>query len=85
MLRYYIITCRSLTYAQRAARLLERSGLTATVAKVPQQLVSSGCGYGVRIHAQQLERARRILQQGEIAIGKILALDEDGAAVEVNL
>lgn len=85
MLRYYIITCRSLTYAQRAARLLERSGVTATVAKVPQQLVSSGCGYGVRIHAQQLDRVQRILQQGEITIGKVLGLDADGAAFEVKV
>ena len=27
----YLITFRSLTHAQRSARLLERSGLTATV------------------------------------------------------
>ena len=85
MLRYYIITCRSLTYAQRSARILERNGLTATVAKLPQQLVSGGCGYGVRIQAQQLEQAQKMLKQGEIAMGKVFYLDEDGTAHEVGL
>lgn len=84
MLRFYIVTCRSLTYAQRAARMLEQGGLSATVVKVPQQLVTGGCGYGVRIHAQQWERVRRVLDKGEIPIGKIFSVDDDGAAVEVK-
>ena len=32
----YLIMCRSMTYAQRSAALLERSGISAKVVKAPQ-------------------------------------------------
>ena len=41
----YLLMCRSLTYAQKSVKLLERSGITAAVVKAPQGLSSSGCGY----------------------------------------
>ena len=44
----YLLMCRSLTYAQKSVKLLERSGITAAVVKAPQGLSSSGCGYAVK-------------------------------------
>ena len=41
----YLIMCRSLTWAQRSAALLERGGITASVVKAPQGLSPSGCAY----------------------------------------
>ena len=38
----YLLMCRSLTYAQKSVKLLERSGITAAVVKAPQGLSSSG-------------------------------------------
>ena len=34
---YYLITSRSLTYAQRTARVLERAGITARVQRAAAQ------------------------------------------------
>ena len=45
----YLLMCRSLTYAQKSVKLLERSGITAAVVKAPPGLSRSGCGYAVSL------------------------------------
>lgn len=34
---YYLIVCRSLTYAQRTASALERAGITAHIMRSPKK------------------------------------------------
>ena len=85
MLRYYIIMCRSLTYAQRAVRVLERSGLFAVLVKAPQEVTTEGCNYGAKIRTIDLERAMRIISKAEISHGRIIGIDEDGRASEVEI
>ena len=75
-MKHYLIMCRSITGAQRAERLLERSLIHAAAVKAPKSLTRSGCGYAVRIRSEA-ERALMILRKNEIAIGKIY-LTEDG-------
>lgn len=67
----YLISCRSLTYAQRAARALERNGITATIARLPRELGGTGCGYCVRVSEQKLSRAQRVLYEANLPFGKI--------------
>ena len=45
----YIFMCRSLTYAQSAARALEKNAISAAVRKVPSGLSISGCSYCVGV------------------------------------
>ena len=71
----YLIMCRSLTYAQKSARLLERAGITAAVVKAPQNLSSGGCGYAVSVHRRQNE-AVAVLKSRNIPIGKIYVKNE---------
>ena len=47
MQRYCLILCRSLTYAQRSSRVLERAGITAVVRKAPLCVSKTGCTYCV--------------------------------------
>ena len=75
-MKHYLIMCRSVTSAQRAARLLERSLIHAAAVKAPKHLTRSGCGYAVRIRSD-VERAAALLRKNEIAISKIY-LSEDG-------
>ena len=39
---YYLIVCRSLTYAQRTAAALERAGITAHICAPPRALRGRG-------------------------------------------
>ena len=60
---YYRILCRSLTYAQRVSRGLERAGITARVLRTPAEISPSGCGYSVKLAARHLTRALTILKE----------------------
>ncbi len=74
----YLIMCRSQTYAQRAARLLERSGITATISRAPQGLVNSGCAWCVKVSGVKLTQAVNTLRRSGANFGKIFREDEDG-------
>ena len=39
---YYLIVCRSLTYAQRTAAALERAGITAHIRRSPRAIDQEG-------------------------------------------
>ena len=79
----YLIMCRSLTYAQRSARQLERSGITATVVKAPQGLSTSGCGYAVMLH-KRFDEAVMILRKNNLLNGKLFGRDGNGEYKEVR-
>lgn len=82
---FYLMICRSLTYAQRAAKALERTGITAIVTKVPQTISSDGCGYCVKVSAKHIANALVSLKDAELYPIKIFVLYADGNYGEVNL
>lgn len=79
----YLIMCRSMTYAQRSAAMLERAGISARVVKAPQGLSSSGCGYGVSLY-RRFDEARNLLKKNELLNGKIFYRDDDEEFWEIN-
>ncbi len=80
----FLIMCRSLTYAQRAARLLERAGISAAIVKAPQDLSPRGCAYAVSIHRRPADAAA-LLRKNELLNGKIYRRQMDGEFEEVQL
>ena len=79
----YLIMCRSLTYAQRASRLLERHGITAAITKLPQSVADSGCSYCVRVNEKNYRSALTILKEAGLNPGKVFRLNEGGEPQEV--
>ena len=77
-----LITCRSLTHAQRAADLLNRSGISAAVVKVPQGLSAMGCGYAVSLY-RHTDEAVHILRGYNMLEGKVFARKDDGSYGEL--
>lgn len=59
----YLILCRSLTYAQRTARVLERLGISGHIMRTPRKLSGEGCGYCVKISGQWLGKALTALNE----------------------
>ncbi len=82
---YYLLICRSLTYAQRAAKALEYAGITAIVTKVPQLIPTDGCGYSVKVSAKHVSNALVALKDAELYPIKIFVNYADGNYGEVNL
>jgi len=82
---YYLLICRSLTYAQRSAKALEHAGITAIVTRVPAMLSSSGCGYGVKLSAKHISNALVVLANANLHPLKIFVQYADGNFNEVNI
>lgn len=81
----YMIMCRSLTYAQRAERLLERAGIYSGITKAPQGITPEGCAFGVKLQGKQVQRALGIIRGAGIKTGKIFEIGDDGRAAEVKM
>ena len=80
----YLLTCRSLTYAQRGARVLERAGITGTVSRVPKSISKNGCSYCVVVSARHITRALSLLQKNGLPPEKTFLRDENGRTTEVQ-
>lgn len=80
----YLLMCRSLTYAQRASKLLERSGITAIVTKIPKSAAGSGCNYCIKVRESRLAEALRILNDDGLSPTRVFLLYDDGSVSEVR-
>lgn len=76
---HVILLCRSLTTAQRAARVIQREGVFAAVTKAPQSANPGGCTYGVKIAETHTEEALELLERSGIEVLKIIELPYTGA------
>ena len=83
MTQFWILF-RSLTHAQRAAGLLERRGITATITRAPQGLSPKGCGYAV-LFRKRINEALRLLEENKIPYGQVFERRESGEFREARL
>lgn len=79
----YLIMCRSLTYAQRAAKILERHAISAGVTKAPAGLSGNGCSYCVTVSYGKGIAAADILRREGLLQGKIYEQHPDNTVKEV--
>ena len=73
---HYILMCRTLTTAQKAAHLLQRGGVYAAVTKAPQSANPNGCTYGVKVAERNLSSALTMLESAGIPVEKTLEAPE---------
>lgn len=82
---YYLIVCRSLTYAQRTVAALERTGITARVLRSPKSIAGEGCSHSVKISQRSLPEALLVLQRADLAPKRIFITAGAGSYQEVEL
>ena len=82
---YYLIVCRSLTYAQRTAAALERTGITARVLRSPKSIAGEGCSHSVKNSQRSLPEALLVLQRADLAPKRIFITAGAGSYQEVEL
>ena len=80
-----LILCRSLTYAQKAARALERAGITASILRAPKEISKEGCAYCVKVSDRKLETALTILKTTGTRVIGVYRQDLGGEWREVFL
>lgn len=82
---YYLIVCRSLTYAQRTTAALERAGVTAQTLRSPKSISGEGCSHCVRVPAYALNEALSILHRAGLDPKRVFSALSDGSYEEVRL
>lgn len=61
----------SITYAYKARDYLYSQGIKVYVERIPAELRTSGCGYGVRVNGDA-ERIAQILERAHIRVKDII-------------
>ena len=82
-MKYYLITCRSITHAQRVAAALDGGGVQGNILRAPRALVKAGCGYAVRVGDGDAAAALGLLRSAALKPIKVFAA-ENGAYREVR-
>ena len=82
MKNIWLITFRSVTFAQKGERQLKKAGITCTMQRTPKELSERGCGYCLRIPGRDAMAAVGLLKDNQISFGKVYALTESGSPEE---
>ena len=56
----YVITVRSVTYAQKTVGILRDNGIKSRIIKRPKGLSVGGCGYAVEVYSDGADELRRV-------------------------
>lgn len=78
----YLIMCRTLTFAQKSSKLLEKYAIDSIVVKAPQKLTGGGCGYAVNV-PRKGEEAIVIMKRNNMISGKIYRV-QNGEYIEIR-
>ena len=85
MKQEWLITFRSVTYAQRAERILRNHRIFCTMQRTPKHLTERGCGYCLRLQSGDVPATMNILHREKIPYEKLYVLKEDGSTEEQKL
>lgn len=81
----WLITFRSVTFAQQAERLFKKEQIPCQLQRTPKMLTSRGCGYCLRLRGKDALYAVALLQEEQITYGKLYELRENGIPEERTL
>ena len=81
----YLITFRSVTYAQRGERLLNRWGERCSLKRTPRWMEEQGCGYSLRLQTGNIARAVSVLRGEQLPLRKVYVQCDDGGLEEVTV
>ena len=78
----WLITFRSVTFAQKGERALKDKGINTILQRTPRNLSEKGCGYCLYVRERDVFSAVDELRSKQIAFGKIYATTPGGAMEE---
>ena len=84
-MRFYFITFRSVTYAQRAEKLLNQRGYRVSLLRTPRWMEEQGCGYALKLWTNRISAAVQLLRENRIQMRKVYEQTEDGGMEEMRI
>lgn len=82
---FYFITFRSVTFAQRAEKLLNQWGYRVSLMRTPRWMEEQGCGYALKFWGSDVRQVVKLLRENKIQLRKVYAQLEEGQMEEVRL
>ena len=85
MLIGYMIILRSVTYAQRAVRVLSKNGISGHVVRPDIKMINGGCGFAVKVSETYLAEAIETLKRSSFDFDTVLIVEKDGSFREMKV
>ena len=82
---FYYITFRSVTFAQRGEKLLQKKNIRVYLMRTPRWMEEQGCGYALKLWTGEISGIVNLLRENRIQLRKVYVQREDGAMEEVRL
>ena len=84
-MKFYYVTFRSVTFAQRGEQVMQKAGIRATLLRTPKWMEQQGCGYSLRLWTDDPGRAIQMLEKYQIPWRKLYRQMRDGQLEEWTL
>lgn len=84
-MKFYYITFRSVTYAQRGEKLLSEGGIHCSLQRTPRWMEAQGCGYCLRLWTREIEPAVAQLRRAGIPMRRVYLQRKDGLLEEMTV
>ena len=84
-MKFYYVTFRSVTHAQRAEQILKRESIRTTLLRTPKWMETKGCGYSLRIWTNDIAWPVRLLRREQVPMQRVYIQTGDGTLEELAL
>ena len=84
-MKSYLITFRSITYAQRAERAMNQEGIRCNLRRTPRWMEQRGCGYALEVKLPDISVGTELLRREGIPFRKTYQLTADGTVAEARI
>lgn len=82
MANQWLITFRSVTFAQKGEKILKAAGVECALQRTPKELSRRGCGYCLRLRGKDAFRGVELLRQEQLLFEKVYAINDGGRPEE---
>ena len=84
-MKQYLITFRSITFAQKGEWAMKRAGIPCVLGRTPRDMEARGCGYCLKVRAEAAPQALNALKAAGAPYRKLYFSREDGGWEEAVL
>ncbi len=81
-MKFYYMTFRSVTFAQKGERILQKAGIRCFLLRTPKWMEQRGCSYCLRLWTDDISPALDLIRQENLPLGRIYRQGPDGQLEE---
>ena len=84
-MKFYFITFRSVTIAQRGEKLLSRENIRCTLQRTPRWMEEKGCGYALKVWTKDVIPVADLLRENGLTLRRVYVQRSDGKLEELTV